>query len=188
MKNFKDLEKELNGLQNLKDVQDKVEILSVIFTVKELRSIIKECGLEIKGAWKMTKNELLVNIINELPEEEVTTEEVEEVDVKEVEVEEVEVKEVEVEEVEVEEKPEVEEVETTESKSKTRKGNKKIIEVYKDGELVNTLDSLTETFKWAKENKIANAGWVRNSLKTGQETKAGSKYKEGGYLFKYALK
>lgn len=173
MKNFKDLEKELNGLQNLKDVQDKVEILSVIFTVKELRSIIKECGLEIKGAWKMTKNELLVNIINELPEEEVTTEEVEEVEVKEV---------------EVEEKPEVEEVETTESKSKTRKGNKKIIEVYKDGELVNTLDSLTETFKWAKENKIANAGWVRNSLKTGQETKAGSKYKEGGYLFKYALK
>lgn len=173
MKNFKDLEKELNGLQNLKDVQDKVEILSVIFTVKELRSIIKECGLEIKGAWKMTKNELLVNIINELPEEEVTTEEVEEVEVKEV---------------EVEEKTEVEEVETTESKSKTRKGNKKIIEVYKDGELVNTLDSLTETFKWAKENKIANAGWVRNSLKTGQETKAGSKYKEGGYLFKYALK
>lgn len=173
MKNFKDLEKELNGLQNLKDVQDKVEILSVIFTVKELRSIIKERGLEIKGAWKMTKNELLVNIINELPEEEVTTEEVEEVEVKEV---------------EVEEKPEVEEVETTESKSKTKKGNKKIIEVYKDGELVNTLDSLTETFKWAKENKIANAGWVRNSLKTGQETKAGSKYKEGGYLFKYALK
>lgn len=173
MKNFKDLEKELNGLQNLKDVQDKVEILSVIFTVKELRSIIKECGLEIKGAWKMTKNELLVNIINELPEEEVTTEEVEEVEVKEV---------------EVEEKPEVEEVKTTESKSKTRKGNKKIIEVYKDGELVNTLDSLTETFKWAKENKIANAGWVRNSLKTGQETKAGSKYKEGGYLFKYAFK
>ena len=173
MKNFKDLEKELNGLQNLKDVQDKVEILSVIFTVKELRSIIKECGLEIKGAWKMTKNELLVNIINELPEEEVTTEEVEEVEVKEV---------------EVEEKPEVEEVETTESKSKTRKGNKKIIEVYKDGELVNTLDSLTETFKWARENKIANAGWVRNSLKTGQETVAGSKYKEGGYLFKYALK
>ncbi|HJG97102.1 MAG TPA: hypothetical protein K8V90_08390 [Romboutsia timonensis] len=173
MKNFKDLEKELSGLQNLKDVQDKVEILSVIFTVKELRSIIKECGLEIKGAWKMTKNELLVNIINELPEEEVTTEEVEEVEVKEV---------------EVEEKPEVEEVKTTESKSKTRKGNKKIIEVYKDGELVNTLDSLTETFKWAKENKIANAGLVRNSLKTGQETVAGSKYKEGGYLFKYALK
>ena len=173
MKNFKDLEKELNGLQNLKDVQDKVEILSVIFTVKELRSIIKECGLEIKGAWKMTKNELLVNIINELPEEEVTTEEVEEVEVKEV---------------EVEEKPEVEEVKTTESKPKTKKGNRKIIEVYKDGELVNTLDSLTETFKWAKENKIANAGWVRNSLKTGQETKAGSKYKEGGYLFKYVLK
>ena len=173
MKNFKDLEKELKGLQNLKDVQDKIEVLSVIFTVKELRSIIKECGLEITGAWKMTKNELLVNIINELPEEEVTTEEVEEVEVKEV---------------EVEEKPEVEEVETTESKYKTRKGNKKIIEVYKDGELVNTLDSLTETFKWSKENKIANAGWVRNSLKTGQETKAGSKYKEGGYLFKYALK
>ena len=171
MKNFKDLEKELNGLQNLKDVQDKVEILSVIFTVKELRSIIKECGLEVKGAWKMTKNELLVNIINELPEEETTEE----------------VKEVEVQEVEVKEDRE-EEVKTTESKPKTKKGNRKIIEVYKDGELVNTLDSLTETFKWARENKIANAGWVRNSLKTGQETVAGSKYKEGGYLFKYALK
>ena len=171
MKNFKDLEKELNGLQNLKDVQDKVEILSVIFTVKELRSIIKECGLEIKGAWKMTKNELLVNIINELPEEE-TTEEVKEMEAKEVEVKE----------------DREEEVKTTESKPKTKKGNRKIIEVYKDGELVNTLDSLTETFKWAKENKIANAGWVRNSLKTGQETKAGSKYKEGGYLFKYVLK
>ena len=171
MKNFKDLEKELKGLQNLKDVQDKVEVLSVIFTVKELRSIIKECGLEIKGAWKMTKNELLVNIINELPEEEIAEEE----------------NEMEVQEVEVKEDRE-EEIETTESKPKTKKGNRKIIEVYKDGELVNTLDSLTETFKWSKENKIANAGWVRNSLKTGQETKAGSKYKEGGYLFKYALK
>ena len=171
MKNFKDLERELKGLQNLKDVQDKIEVLSVIFTVKELRSIIKECGLEVKGAWKMTKNELLVNIINELPEEETVEEE----------------NEVEVQEVEVKEDRE-EEVKTTESKPKTKKGNRKIIEVYKDGELVNTLDSLTETFKWAKENKIANAGWVRNSLKTGQETKAGSKYKEGGYLFKYAFK
>ena len=171
MKNFKDLERELKGLQNLKDVQDKIEVLSVIFTVKELRSIIKECGLEVKGAWKMTKNELLVNIINELPEEETVEEE----------------NEVEVQEVKVKEDRE-EEVKTTESKPKTKKGNRKIIEVYKDGELVNTLDSLTETFKWAKENKIANAGWVRNSLKTGQETKAGSKYKEGGYLFKYAFK
>lgn len=173
MKNFKDLEKELKGLQNLKDVQDKVEALSEIFTVKELRSIIKECGLEIKGAWKMAKNDLLVNIINELPEEEETEE----------------VKEVEVEEVKVEgDHEEEKEVKEKTTKSKPKKGNRKIIEVYKDGELFNVLGSLTETFKWAKENKVANAGWVRHSLNTGQETKAGSKYKEGGYLFKYALK
>ena len=70
-----------------------------------------------------------------------------------------------------------------EPKKKRRKVRK--IEVYKDGEVVKTLESLMETFKWATENKIANSGWVKESLKSGRETTPGRKYKEGGYLFKY---
>ena len=70
-----------------------------------------------------------------------------------------------------------------EPKKKSQRGRK--IEVYKDGEKVKTLDSLVETFKWSTENKIANSGWVRESLRSGRETTPGRKYKEGGYLFKY---
>ena len=74
-------------------------------------------------------------------------------------------------------------VEVEEPKKKSRKVRK--IEVYKDGEKVKTLESLMQTFKWATENKIANSGWVRESLRSGRETTPGRKYKEGGYLFKY---
>ena len=70
-----------------------------------------------------------------------------------------------------------------EPKKKSRRGRK--IEVYKDGEVVKTLESLMETFKWAQENKIANQGWVKESLKSGRETTPGRKYKEGGYKFSY---
>ena len=70
-----------------------------------------------------------------------------------------------------------------EPKKKSQRGRK--IEVYKDGEKVKTLESLMETFKWAKENKIANQGWVKESLRSGRETTPGRKYKEGGYKFSY---
>jgi len=70
-----------------------------------------------------------------------------------------------------------------EPKKKSRRGRR--IEVYKDGEVVKTLESLMETFKWAKENKIANQGWVKESLKSGRETTPGRKYKEGDYRFSY---
>lgn len=63
---------------------------------------------------------------------------------------------------------------------------KKRINVYKDGKLIKTIDGLMETFKWITENNITNVGWVKRSLKTGEETKAGYKYKEGGYKFEYA--
>lgn len=70
-----------------------------------------------------------------------------------------------------------------------KRGRTRTIEVYKDGELIETIEGLLKTFEWAKENKITNQGWVKRSLKTGEETKAGWKYKEGGgYIFKYADK
>ena len=57
---------------------------------------------------------------------------------------------------------------------------------YKDGELIKTIDGVLKTFDWAKENNIAHQDWVKRSLRTGEETESGWKYKEGGYLFKYA--
>ncbi|QRZ95027.1 Rho termination factor N-terminal domain-containing protein [Bacillus sp. LJBS06] len=69
---------------------------------------------------------------------------------------------------------------------KKRGAKKRKIEVYKDGKLIQTIDGLMETFNWVTENKITNVGWVKRSLKTGEETAAGYKYREGGYLFKYA--
>jgi hypothetical protein len=71
-------------------------------------------------------------------------------------------------------------------KPQPRRGRRRVIEVYKDGQLVNTINGLLETFKWATENNICNVGWVKHSLKTGKETVAGRKFKTGGYLFKYA--
>lgn len=69
-----------------------------------------------------------------------------------------------------------------------RRGRTKTIEVYKNGELIETIDGLLNTFRWAKENDITNQGWVKRSLKTGEETTSGWRYKEGGYIFKYADK
>ena len=66
------------------------------------------------------------------------------------------------------------------------KGRTRTIQVLKDGELVIEIEGLINTFKWADENKVCNAGWVKHSLKTGKETVAGRKYKQGGYLFKYS--
>ena len=62
------------------------------------------------------------------------------------------------------------------------------VEIYKDGELIKTIDGVLKTFDWAKENNIAHQDWVKRSLRTGEETEAGWKYKEGGYLFKYTTK
>lgn len=80
------------------------------------------------------------------------------------------------------ENDEIEE-EIIEEPKKEIKGKR--IDVYKDGEKVKTLESLTDTLKWAKDNKVANQGWVKESLRSGRETVAGRKYKEGGYLFTY---
>ena len=77
-------------------------------------------------------------------------------------------------------------IEPTIQKPTTRKhGRTRTIEVYKDGILISTIEGLLNTFKWASTNNICNTGWIRNSLKTGQETIPGRKFKEGGYLFKY---
>ena len=122
-------------------------------TVKELREIVRDENLPIKGAWKIKKNDLVEEVYDMICEA-----------------------------WDIEDDEEIV-VEVEEPKKKRRKVRK--IEVYKDGEKVKTLESLTETFKWATENEIANAGWVRESLKSGRETTPGRKYKEGGYLFKY---
>lgn len=69
---------------------------------------------------------------------------------------------------------------------RSNKGRVRTINIYKDGEQIKVIDGLLETFKWATENGIANQGWVKESLKTGRETTAGRKFKEGGYRFEYA--
>ena len=120
-------------------------------TVTELRQIVRDEGLEITGAWKMKKDDLVEEIFIDICE----------------------AWDIEDDETIVEEEP----------KKKSRRGRK--IEVYKDGEVVKTLESLMETFKWAQKNKIANQGWVKESLKSGRETTPGRKYKEGGYKFSY---
>ena len=78
------------------------------------------------------------------------------------------------------------EVQKPEEITKPKRGRTRTIEIYKDGKLIKTIEGLLKTFEWARENKIANEGWVKRSLKLGEETAAGYKYKEGGYLFKYA--
>ncbi|PFZ06579.1 hypothetical protein COL63_27410 [Bacillus pseudomycoides] len=72
------------------------------------------------------------------------------------------------------------------SQPRRKKGRTRTIEVYKDGVHIETIEGLIKTFKWAEENKICNQGWIKNSLRTGNETVAGRKFKEGGYRFKYA--
>lgn len=67
-----------------------------------------------------------------------------------------------------------------------RHGRTRKIEVWKDGQLVAEIDGLIETFKWATENNVCNVGWVKHSLKNNIPTTPGRKFKEGGYLFKYA--
>ncbi|PLR86658.1 hypothetical protein [Bacillus sp. V33-4] len=51
--------------------------------------------------------------------------------------------------------------------STSHKGRTRTIEVFKDGQLVRTIEGLIETFKWANENAICDQGWVKHSLKTG---------------------
>lgn len=68
----------------------------------------------------------------------------------------------------------------------SRKGRTRTINVFKDGQLVETVEGLIETFKWAEQNNVCNQGWVKHSLKTGKETVAGRKFKESGYRFEYA--
>lgn len=68
-----------------------------------------------------------------------------------------------------------------------KRGRSKKINVLKDGEFLIQIDGLLQTFAWAKENEITNTGWVKRSLKTGEETQAGWRYKNGGgYKFEYA--
>ncbi|PEN61601.1 Rho termination factor N-terminal domain-containing protein [Bacillus wiedmannii] len=73
-----------------------------------------------------------------------------------------------------------------ESTTSNRKGRTRIINVYKDGQLINKIEGLLKTFKWAAENNISNQGWVKHSLKNNVPTVPGRKFKEGGYLFQYA--
>ncbi|PEL63763.1 hypothetical protein [Bacillus wiedmannii] len=75
---------------------------------------------------------------------------------------------------------------TEESQLLRKKGRTRTIEIYKDGVHIETIEGLINTFKWAEENHICNQGWIRHSLKTGKETIPGRKFKDGGYLFKYA--
>lgn len=111
---------------------------------------------QMVGAWKAKKDEM-IKFLEEIKSQQIK--EAEEAAVQEEEV-----------------KPE----------SKPKRGRTRVIEVYKDGELITTIEGLMETFKWVTENQITNVGWVKRSLKTGEETNAGYKYKTGGYKFVYA--
>lgn len=86
----------------------------------------------------------------------------------------------------IEEAAQSQQAEEVKPAARTNRGRTRTINVYKNGELFATIEGLIETFKWAVENGVSNQGWVKHSLKTGKETVAGRKFKEGGYLFKYA--
>lgn len=127
--------------------------------VKELRNLAGEKN--ITGRWDMNKQQLIDALTLVLEEEARITEE-------------------------QTHQTQQDHQEEVKPQPQTRRGRKRVIEVYKDGKLIKTIDGLIETFKWAQENNICNAGWVKHSLKTGKETVAGRKFKQGGYLFKYA--
>jgi|SRR5699024_4991022 len=128
--------------------------------VKELREIAKD--KEVTGRWDMNKTQL-VEALTEIFEKEKAEKEAEEIRL-------------------AEQDQEVDE----EAPVRSTRGRRRTIEVYKDGVLIKTVKGLLKTFDWVRENQIANQGWVKRSLKTGEETKPGFKFKEGGYLFKYA--
>lgn len=140
-------------------MQKKSELREL--SVTELRNLIREYQLEITGSWKMKKEDLIESIFIEVEEawEMIDDEAI---------AEEVEV---------IEEKPEIEE--------QAKRGRTKTVLVFKNGELIKTIDGFIKTLKWATENNIANQGWVKRSLKRREETKPGFKYKEGGYFFWY---
>jgi len=127
-------------------------------TAEELRSVARE--LEMTGAWKSKKQEM-VDFIQAKVDTLKADQEVQEAILNQP-------------------KPS--------SSSAPKRGRRRKIEVYKDGELIETIDGLLNTFKWASENEITNQGWVKRSLKNNEVTKAGWKFKNGGgYLFKYAV-
>lgn len=125
-------------------------------TVTELRQIVRENELEISGFSKMKKDDLIEEIFDLIQEAWRMEDDESETE-------------------------EVQEVEIGK-----RGGKKRTINIYKDGELINTIDGLVKTCVWSVENGIANQGWVKNSLRTGLETVPGRKFKEGGYRFEYA--
>lgn len=125
--------------------------------VKELRTLAGEKN--ITGRWEMNKQQL-IDALTPILEEETRIAE--------------------------EQAAQDQQQEEVKPQNQPRRGRKRTIEVYKDGQLINTIDGLLETFKWATENNICNVGWVKHSLKTGKETVAGRKFKTGGYLFKYS--
>ncbi|CAI6329488.1 Rho termination factor N-terminal domain-containing protein [Bacillus subtilis] len=142
-------------------------------SVKELRNIAKE--MNITGRWDMNRSKLIyaierTQLISEAKDLGIETAAMLNND--------------QIKKVIEEERNTMPEEEKTSQKKRGAKKRK--IEVYKDGQLIQTIDGLMETFNWVTENKITNVGWVKRSLKTGEETAAGYKYREGGYLFKYA--
>lgn len=53
------------------------------------------------------------------------------------------------------------------------------------GNEIKVFGSVLEACKWSKENGICHYDWVHKSLAQGIPTKAGRKYKTGGYLFTF---
>lgn len=135
-------------------------------SVKELRNIAKE--MNITGRWDMNRTQLVyaierAQLISEAKDLGIETAAILNND---------QIKKV----IEAERNVTTEEEKTSHKK---RGAKKRKIEVYKDGQLIQTIDGLMETFNWVTENKITNVGWVKRSLKTGEETAAGYKYREG---------
>jgi hypothetical protein len=136
-------------------------------TVKQLRDLAKE--FEIVGRWDMTKDQLIkaierAQLIKEAKELGIEYEKYNNEELKRL----------------------IEEKKNNKNEERKRGRNKRKINVYKDGELIITIEGLLETFEWAAKNHICNQGWVKRSLRNGEPTKPGYRFKEGGYLFKYA--
>lgn len=162
--------------QKIENLQTTVEAVQTTMNLKDLRKLSSE--LDIHGRTNMNKPELVVAVLEKLNS-----------DLKSLKSELAEIEEqarLAAEQAAAEQTVDQEEVKPSTTSRNSTKGKIQSIEVYKDGELFTVIEGLLNTFKWAVDNEVCNAGWVKRSLKTKEETKPGRKYKQGGYLFKYA--
>ncbi|MED4261944.1 Rho termination factor N-terminal domain-containing protein [Priestia aryabhattai] len=113
--------------------------------VPELRAMVKELKIEMVGAWKATKAQLIEVIEAHLEAQKEEKKVEDQVVVVEV----------------------VESIETTEIKP-VRKNSKRVRLVNADGEVYEEFLNQAAAGKYVVDKNICNIGWLKRSLKTGE--------------------